>query len=681
MSSDNHNPLLDIGFEIPFDRIRTEHVEPAVRQLLATAKAEIDAIAARHEPRTYDNTLGALEDATEKLGRAVTVIAHLESVCSAPDLREAHNNIQPDVSAFYASIPLHEGLWKALSTLAQSDAPKTLSAAKRRHLEKTVDDFKRHGADLDPAGKRRLEALSRELTTLTNRFSQNLLDASAAWDLIVDDETKIAGLPISAREQARAGAEAKETSGYRFTLQAPSVIAVMTYLDDASIRETVYRAFNRRASGGDHDNREIVRAIIELRQEKARLLGYADFADFVLEDRMAGSGKAAADFVLDLEAKARVAFEREKNELLQFRRQLEGPTAPALEAWDVGYYAEKQRNALYDFDEEELRPYFSANRVIQGLFATAEKLYGIRVEEDFEMPRWHEDVRCFRVSENGELLGAFYADLYPRDEKRGGAWMNGLITGDSGPSGFAPHLGLICANTTPPVGRKPARLTHDEVNTLFHEFGHLLHHLLSRVEVRSLGGTNVAWDFVELPSQIMENWCWEREALDLFAHHQETEEPIPETLFEKMQRARTYREGTAMMRQLGFASVDLALHREYRPDRDGDVVAYANAILRRYATTDRLPDDYAFITSFGHLFSSPTAYAAGYYSYKWAEVLDADAFTRFREEGVFNQKTGRDFRDAILSRGDSAEPMDLYRRFMGREPRTDALLVRAGLTP
>jgi oligopeptidase A len=672
------NPLFDIGFEIPFHEISAAHVVPAVESLLAEARRQVDEIATPKAARTYDNTLAALEDATERLELAVTIVDHLESVCSEPALRDAHNQVQPEVGAFFASIPLHEKLWASLKELAATDAARELDGVRRRFLDKTIDDFKRHGADLPPAGKQRLEAISRELTELTNKFSQNLLDSTAEWELMVDDEAKLAGLPASAREQARHSAEKKGKSGYRFTLQAPSVIAVMTYLDDAAIREQVYRAYNTRAIEPARDNRPLINRVLALRREKAVLLGYRDFADLTLHDRMAKTGDAAARFVADLEAKTRAAFEREKRDLAEFRRLLEGPGAPELAPWDVGYYAEKQRKALFDFDEEELRPYFPADRVLSGLFETAERLYGIRVEEDAGMPRWHEDVRCYRITENGALLGAFYADLYPRDEKRGGAWMNGLVTGRPEEDRFKPHLGLICSNITPPVGGKPALLTHDEVSTLFHEFGHLLHHMLSRVEVRSLGGTHVAWDFVELPSQIMENWCWEREALDLFARHFETGETIPAVLFEKMRRARTYREGSAMMRQLGFAALDLALHREYDADRDGDVIEYSNRVLARYATTP-LPSGYAFLTSFGHLFAGPTGYAAGYYSYKWAEVLDADAFTRFQREGVFNTDTGRAFRDAILARGDSEEPMELYKRFMGRAPSVDPLLARAGL--
>ncbi len=681
MTTKTENPLLGIDFEVPFDAITAAHVQPAIGTLISEARSAIDAIANASGPRTYANTLEALEAATVRLEISSTVVSHLESVRSHPELREAYNAVQPLVSSFYASVPLNEGLYKALRAFSETAEAEQLSATKKRLLKKTLDDFRRHGAELPASGKARLQAIIHELAEVTNKFSQNLLDSTAAWELVIEDEARLAGLPESARAQARSSAEAKKKTGFRFTLQAPSVVPALTYLDDASLRETIYRAYNRRASGGEFDNQALILRILELRAEKAELLGYRDFSDLVLEDRMAKTGEAAQQFVRDLEARTRAAFEREKVELYQFRCSLEGASAPELEPWDVAYYAEKQRKALYDFDEEELRPYFPADAVMRGLFETAARLYEVRVEVDQKMPRWHADVQCYRLFEGETFLGAFYVDLYPREEKRGGAWMNGLITGGPGVGGhpgFHPHLGLICANITPPLGDKPALLTHDEVQTLFHEFGHLLHHLLSRVEVRSLGGTNVAWDFVELPSQIMENWCWEREALNLFAHHAETGAPIPDALFLKMKRARTFREATATMRQLGFATVDLRLHRDFDPARDGDVVAFSNRVLEAYAPA-RYPPDYAFITGFSHLFSSGVAYAAGYYSYKWAEVLDADAFSRFLEEGVFSRDVGLAFRRAVLERGDSDEPMKLFQAFRGREPTVDALLRRSGL--
>jgi oligopeptidase A len=394
---------------------------------------------------------------------------------------------------------------------------------------------------------------------------------------------------------------------------------------------------------------------------------------------MAHSGERAFEFLEDLKRKSERRFQEENRELAEFRRSLEGPGAADLEPWDVAYYAEKQRAALYDFDEEALRPYFPLEQVVAGLFELVNRLYGVRVSELGGASGWDAQVRFYHLYDADDtLLGGFYTDWYPRENKRGGAWMDALVTGGPAPDGFLPHAGLICGNLTPPAGGKPALLTHREVETIFHEFGHLLHHLLSRVEIRSLAGTNVAWDFVELPSQIMENWCWERPALDLFARHWETGEPIPEDLFRKMNRARTFRAANAQMRQLGFGFADLSLHIRYQPERDGDPVLYTRRILQDFSPAP-LPPYHAMIAGFTHLFSSPVGYGSGYYSYKWAEVLDADAFTRFREHGIFSREVGTEFRSNILSRGDSDDPAQLYRQFMGREPDPTALLRRSGL--
>ena len=673
------NPLLQIQFDVPFDRIRPDHVEPAVRELLDGARKAIEAIASRSGERTWDDTLGALEKATETLEFAMTVVGHLESVASTPELRAAYNAVLPEVSAFYGGIPLHDGLWRALQAYAATLEARSLTGPRKRLLDKTLDEFRRHGAELDPEGKRRLEANTRELAQLTSRFGQNVLDSTAAFELYVEDEARLSGLPESAKAAARADAEAHDRAGWRFTLHAPSYVPVMTYADDAALREQVWRAYDSRATQGEHDNRPLVRRILQLRRERARLLGFRDFADLVLADRMAKRGDAALAFVDDLRARTEPWYRRENDELLAFRRQIEGAGAPPLQPWDLSYYAEKLRRARFDFDAEALRPYFPLDRVIRGLFHIAERLYGIRIEERPGVPVWNPTVRSYAITDPaGRLLAAFYADLFPRDEKRGGAWMNGMITGVPGELGPNPHLGLICANFNKPVGDQPALLTHREVETLFHEFGHLLHHALSEVEVRSLAGTNVAWDFVELPSQIMENWCWEREALDLFAAHWQSGEKIPQELFEKLERTRTFRAANAMMRQLGFAGLDLALHVRLDPDAGEDPIAVAREILQEH-TPAPLPEGSAMVASFGHLFASATGYAAGYYSYKWAEVLDADAFSRFREEGIFDPDVGAAFREAILSQGDARDPAELFRQFMGREPSLDALLERSGL--
>jgi oligopeptidase A len=665
------NPLLEISFRVPFDKIQASDVEPAIDQLLAQAQEHLDETIASERP------LHALDTMTENLDYAMSVVRHLESVATTPELRAAFNAVQPRVSMFYSSLPLNDALWKSIQRYAATDEARALTGTLKRYLTKTIDAFKRHGAELDPAGKARLKEIDVELAEITTKFSENVLDSTNTWDLLITEEPRLAGLPPSAIAAARASAEAKGREGWRFTLQAPSYIAVMTYLDDPQIREQAWRAYNTRASSfgkignGKHDNQPLIVRILELRKEKAKLLGFRDFADLVLDDRMAHTGDRAQHFIDDLRAKTEKRFRGENDELRAFAQR-------EIQPWDVGYWAEKQRAALYDFDEEALRPYFPLERVVDGMFQIFGRVLGISVREEKGVPAWDPAVRRYAVldSASQKFLGSFYADWYPRENKRGGAWMDSLITGDPGKS--EPHLGLICGNLTLPVDGKPALLTHREVETIFHEFGHLLHHLLSRVEVRSLSGTSVAWDFVELPSQIMENWCWERESLDLFARHYETGAPIPDALFQKMKRAKTFRAANAQMRQIGFAFVDLALHREWDPSRQPDVVAYSRAILQQFAPAP-LTDDHAMINGFTHLFASPVGYGAGYYSYKWAEVLDADAFTRFRQEGVFSETVGRDYREKILSRGDSEDPAVLYRNFMGRDPDPDALLERAGL--
>ena len=674
------NPLLDINFQIPFNRLRTEYVEPAVNQLLGDAQARLEAIAGQKDQRTFENTMRPLDQMTERLDVAMSVVKHLENVVTSKELRAAFNAVQPKVSAFESSIPLNEGLWKAVQQYAATDEAKVLTGTRKRFLTKTIDAFRRHGAELDLAGKARLEALDVELSKVTTKFAENVLDSTNEFQLVITDDRKLAGLPPTAIAAARASAEAKSVKGWRFTLQAPSYLALTTYLGDADIRRQVYHAYSTRATSGPHDNRGILSRILELRREKSNLLGFQNFADLVLEDRMAHSGERAQRFLAELKNKTEARFHEENKELAVFRRTLEGPNAPSLEPWDLPYYAEKQRAALYDFDEEALRPYFPLDRVVKGLFETVQRLYGIRVVEQPGAPVWHPDVKYYAIYDRDlSLLGAFYADWYPRETKRGGAWMDVFITGLPAKDGFKPHLGLMCGNLTPPVEDRPALLTHREVETIFHEFGHLLHHCLSRVELRTLAGTSVAWDFVELPSQIMENWCWERQALDLFARHYQTGEPIPEDLFQKMKRARNFRSANAQMRQLGFGFVDLALHIDYTPVRDGDVMEYARRIFQQFSPAP-LPPDHAVIAGFTHLFANPVGYGAGYYSYKWAEVLDADAFTRFRNVGIFSREIGMEFREKILARGDSEDPAELYRTFMGRDPDLNALLERSGLS-
>jgi len=670
------NPLLEVRYDIPFSQIRPEHIEPAIQHLLAQAEAEFQAILQVEGPRTFENTLLPLDRLGKGLSYTFGLVAHLESVVSSPELRAAYNAVIPAISAFYTRVQISAELYQALKDFAASPQAQQLSPDWARFLKLRLDEFRRQGADLPPEKKARLEAINTRLSEITTQFEQNLTDSTADWELYLD-ETQVAGLPPSALEAARQSARSKGRVGYRFTLQQPSYLALQTYLDDREIRKQVYLAYHRRATEPGRDNRPLIDEILALRREKAALLGYANFADYVLENRMAGKAETALRFEQDLKTAYEPHFKKELAALEAFRRELEGPQAPPLEPWDIAYYAEKQRKALYHFDEEELRPYFALPQVLSGLFEVARRVFGLEVREVQGVDTWHPEVKTYEIYREGQRICRFFTDWHPRENKRGGAWMNSLIRGVRQGETTEPHLGLMCGNLTPPVGDQPALLTHREVETIFHEFGHLLHLALSSVEVRSLVGTQVARDFVELPSQIMENWCWERQALDLFARHYQTGEPIPDELFEKMLRARNYWAANLGMRQLAFGTLDLALHVHYSPS-DGDVVTYARQVMQPFMPAP-LPQDYAFVAGFAHLFGHPVGYAAGYYSYKWSEVLDADAFSRFKAEGIFNRQTGEDFITHILSKGNAAEPAELFRRFMGRDPDPKALLARSGL--
>jgi len=666
------NPLLTVALDVPFDRIAPQHIQPAITELLARSEAALDAI--ETAPRTYAETLGALETATEQLELSMSIVEHLESVATTPELRDAYNAVVPIVSAFWSGVALRDGLYRALVELSATPEASQLEPTRKRLLTKTLADFRRQGAQLPAEHKEKLKEIDRELSLVTTRFSQNVLDATNAFELLLEDEARLLGLPESAKVAARESAEAKSKAGYRFTLQAPSVQAVLTYADDRELRKTIWNAFNARATSGEHDNRPLIGQLLRLRRARAQLLGFQNFADLVTDDRMAQTGQAAHGFIKDLTEKSEAAFEREKLELDSYAAS-QGAALP-LQPWDVGYYVEKLRKARFELDEEELRAYFPAERALKGAFEVAERLYGVKIVQLSGAPVWDPSVTTYEIKDDGGVrIGIFHVDLYPRENKRGGAWMHGLIAAVPP----APNLAVFCCNASPPSGGKPSLLLHRDVETLFHEFGHLLHHCLSRVSVRSLAGTRVAQDFVELPSQIMENWCSEHDALALFAAHYDTQAPLPEELLERLRATRTFRAASMQMRQLGFAAVDLALHIDYDEARDGDVMQYGKRILSRYAASE-LPAEYGMLASFSHLFSHPVGYAAGYYSYKWAEVLDADAFGRFKREGIFNEAVGRAFRDSILSQGDAQDPMDLFVAFMGRKPDPQALLQRQGLT-
>lgn len=682
------NPLTAMAFPIPFPDLTADIVQPSVDAALADAIGGLDSV---QSAASYDAIFGVLDQRSRLLDYVGGIVSHLESVLDWSEFRVAYNAVQPALATFGARLSTDGALFQAVSRLRESAEYATLGPVQKRHVDKSWEELRRNGAGLDDAGKKLLAALDVELSELTTRFSQNAVDASAAFELIVTDAERLAGLPHSAREAARASAQEKGLEGWRFTLDAPSYVAALTYLDDASLREKMYHAYSTRASGGPHDNTPLVARILELRQQKAKLLGFDHFADLVLQDRMARSGAEARSFLDQLWRAAEPSFRKDAEDLLAFRRELEGDGAPELSAWDASYYAEKLRKARYAIDDEQLRPYFPLDTVLGGLFELAHKLFDVRVAPVTDHPTWHPDVRVYRARRGTRDLGVFYMDLHPRTGKRDGAWMHGLVDAHRGAEPEDAHrgaepdnesssgVGLIVANMTKPDANGTCLLLHREVVTLFHEFGHLLHHMLSDVPVRALAGTKVAWDFVELPSQILENWTWEEQALAFIAHHHESQAPLPKELIGRLRNARSYRAASALVRQIGFSMVDLALHTTYTPARDGDVLPFSRAILQKHSATP-LPADHAMLTAFNHLFSSPVGYAAGYYSYQWAEALEADAFALFAEHGIFDAATGSRFVDTVLSRGDSEDARELFRSFRGREVDPNAMLARIGLT-
>lgn len=685
----NKHPFLTEEFFIPWSQLTAEHIVSDISEALRLAEEGIKAISLIPlEEVTYENTFLALEKATDELDHGWGRLNHLDSVADHPDQREKLNEMLPAVSAFYASIALNPDLWKVLKAYRDSDVSKERNAVEQRFIEETCAGFVQSGADLPEDKKARMAEILAELSSLTKKYAENVLDSTNAWEKIIDDPEKLAGLPDSAKAAALADAKAKGHDSdvdpkWRFTLQMPSMLPVMQHADDEAFRKEIWEASGAVARVGDHDNSELVWKILSLRQEKAKLLGFANFSDLVLERRMAKNGNTAIKFTEDLHAKINDAFRDDFVGLKSYKAEKTGEDAKELHPWEVAYWSEKRRKEQYDFDEEELRPYFPVTQVMNGMFEIASKLFGVEIIKHEGAETWHEEVTVYNLndSETGEHLGSFYADWHPRESKRGGAWMNSLFTGKPSNESEAreAHLGLIIGNMTPPIDGKDALLTHREVETIFHEFGHLLHHLLSDVEIKSLAGTNVAWDFVELPSQIMENFCWDRESLDFFARHHETGEPIPEPLFQKMLAARNYMSASGFMRQLSFGKLDLELHSNLEKYESLSLEEVDAKILKDY----KMPlsqESPSMIRRFGHLFSSPTGYAAGYYSYKWAEVLDADAFTRFQKEGVLNGETGRSFRKEILSKGNSEAPDQLFRNFMGRDQDLKALLERSGLS-
>jgi oligopeptidase A len=675
------NPLLDFSALPRFGDIQPYHVGPALEELLGWHRAKLEQLltAARHY--TWDNFAQPLEDSNEMLARMWSTVSHLNAVVNSETLRAAYNEGLPKISEFYTELAQNERVYGAYKEIAGNRDFSALTPAQRKIIENNLRDFRLAGAELHGDAKRRFKEIESELATLTNRYAENVLDATQAWHLNVVDANELAGLPESARAVAVQTAERAGQSGWRLTLDFPCYIAVMTYADNRSLRQRLYEAYVTRASdqgphAGQWDNSEIMLRILRLRREKARLLGFANYAEYALQTRMARRVDEVLKFLGELAARSRPVAQREIDELRAFARADHG--IDELEAWDIAYYAEKLRQARYSFSQEDIRPYFPEARVVGGLFKVAESLYGMRVEPLNGVETWHPDVRAFEIrASTGERRGQFYMDLYARANKQGGAWMDECMGRKRRESDIQIPVAYLVCNFAPPVDGQPALLTHDEVTTLFHEFGHCLHHLLTQVDELGVAGINgVAWDAVELPSQIMENWCWERDALDRVSGHYQSGDAVPRALFEKMIAAKNFHTGMQFVRQLEFAVFDFRLYSDFDPDSDSTIRQLLDDVRRDVAVV--IPPAYnRFQNGFTHIFSG--GYAAGYYSYKWAEVLSADAFGKFEENGVFDQRTGTEFLQNVLERGGVREPMDMFISFRGRKPNIDALLRHSGL--
>jgi oligopeptidase A len=680
-----HNPLLQAFDLPPYAAIRPEHVEPAVDSILADNRAAMSRLLAQQSGTpSWDGLVLALDELGARLGQAWSPVSHLNAVCNSPELRAAYEACLPKLSEYWTEIGQNQPLFQAYQALAESPAADGFDVAQQTILEHALRDFRLSGIDLPAEQQKRYGEIQMKLSELASKFSNQLLDATQAWTKHVTDEAALDGLTDSAKAQMKQAAEAKGLDGWLISLEFPSYFAVMTYANDRALREELYAAYCTRASdqgpnAGQHDNGPVMLEILALRQELAKLLDFANYAELSLASKMAESTEQVLHFLRDLGVRGKPFAEQDLRELQAFSAE---QGCNELQSWDVGYYSEKLREQRYSISQEILRAYFPIDKVLTGLFAIVEKLYGIQIEELSGFDTWHPDVRLFEIKENGAHVGRFFFDLYARANKRGGAWMDGARDKRRDADGtlISPVANLVC-NFTPPVvtaavGDKPALLTHDEVTTLFHEFGHGLHHLLTRVEHAGASGINgVAWDAVELPSQFMENWCWEPEGLALISGHYESGEPLPQDLLDKMLAAKNFQSGLMMVRQIEFSLFDFELHATHG---DGRSVLEVLEGIRAEVSVLRPPAYNRFPNSFAHIFAG--GYAAGYYSYKWAEVLSADAFSRFEEEGVFNSATGRAFREAILARGGSREPMVLFVDFRGREPSIDALLRHLGLS-
>jgi len=673
-------PAIELVDGLPvFSQITPEQIKPAIEKAISHCKETIDEVVASGD-YSYANVVTHIEEADDRLSKMWSPVSHMNSVVSNDALREAHDSCLPLLSEYGTWVGQHEGLYKAYTSLRQSDEFKTLDEQRQKYIENTIRDFTLSGVALPADKKVRYAQISARLSELSSTFSNNVMDATMGWTKHVTDEAQLQGMPESALAAAAQAAHQKDLQGWLFTLDIPSYLPVMLYADNRDLREQMYRAYATRASdqgpnAGKWDNTEIIQEILALRTESAKMLGFDSYAEYSLSTKMAASTDQVTGFIRDL---AERSLPQAKADLAEVQAYAQDQhNVSTLQAWDIPYYSEKLKQDKYTISDEMLRPYFPEEKVLHGLFETVHRLYGLKIIEQPGIDTWHDDVRYFTITDAADALrGSFYLDLYARANKRGGAWMDECrVRRECSNGEIQLPVAFLTCNFNGPVGDKPALFTHDEVVTLFHEFGHGLHHMLTKMSVAGVSGINgVPWDAVELPSQFLENWCWEEEALSYLSAHYETEAPLPNDLLDKMLAARDFQSAMQMARQLEFSLFDFTLHQQAGDEVDVQQVLDA---VRQEVAVIVPPDFNRFQNSFGHIFAG--GYAAGYYSYKWAEVLSSDAFSKFEEDGIFNRETGQAFLHNILEMGGSREPMDLFVAFRGREPKVDALLRHSGI--
>ncbi|CDT94842.1 oligopeptidase A [Vibrio coralliirubri] len=676
------NPLLTFTDLPPFSQIKPEHVKPAVEQVIEACRNKIEQVLEGNTSPSWDNLVAPIEEVDDRLGRIWSPVSHMNSVVNSDELREAYESCLPVLSEYGTWVGQHKGLFEAYKALKASEAFSALNRAQQKTITDALRDFELSGIGLPADEQHRYGEISKRQSELGSQFSNNVLDATMGWSKQITDVAELAGMPESALAAAQAAAESKEQQGYLLTLDIPSYLPVMTYCDNQELRKELYEAYVTRASdrgpnAGKWDNTEIITEQLKLRHEIARMLGFSTYSEKSLSTKMAETPDQVLGFLNDLAVKAKPQGEREVEELRQFAEKEFGVSE--LNLWDIAYYSEKQKQKLFEISDEELRPYFPEFNVVSGLFEVLNRVFGMSVTEREGVDTWHESVRFFDIFDaTGTLRGSFYLDLYAREHKRGGAWMDdcrGRRITESGE--LQTPVAYLTCNFNKPVGDKPALFTHDEVVTLFHEFGHGIHHMLTQVEAGAVAGINgVPWDAVELPSQFLENWCWEEEALSFISGHFETGEALPKEMLEKMLAAKNFQSAMFILRQLELGLFDFTLHTEYDPEVGARVLETLADVKSKVSVLPSL-DWNRFSHSFGHIFAG--GYSAGYYSYLWAEVLSADAFSAFEEEGIFNTETGNRFLNNILEMGGSEEPMELFKRFRGREPQIDAMLRHAGI--